>query len=195
MQLPMWHTFARWAFAPPVGRDFLMGIMLLMFLVPTAVAILNRDKKGADDAAKSPEAYSNIHPVAQPTGDPAFYRNGEGVTRERPDVAMNDIPAELQAIFSAASQQEFRTALLRTRSDSTARRMYQQVSGEGVRIRNGSSETSPVLRVMTRGAYVLLDDYSTENGWCKVRLSDGTQGWMKCSFLAPIAPSRPIRWE
>ena len=195
MQPPTWHTFARWAFDPPVGRDFLMSIVLLMFLIPTAVAILNRDKKSAEDAAKSLEACSDIRAVAQPTNDAAVYRTSEGVSRERPDIAVNDIPAELQAIFSGASQQEFRTALLRTRSDSTARRIYQQVSGEGVRIRNGSSETSPVLRTMTRGAYVILDDHSTENGWCKVRLPDRTQGWMKCSFLAPIAPSRPIRWE
>ena len=195
MQHPTWHTFARWAFDPPFGRDFLMGIVLLMFLIPTAVAILNRDKRSADVAAKSLEACKDIRAVGQPTRDAAVYPTSEGVTLERPDIAVNDIPAELQATFSAASQQEFRTALLRTRSDSTARRIYQQVSGEGVRMRNGSSETSPVLRIMTRGAYVILDDYTTENGWCKVRLSDRTQGWMKCSFLAPIAPSRPIRWE
>ena len=117
-----------------------------------------------------------------------------------PDAAL----AALDIMFPATSaadgdaspgRRDFRSALLATSSDSPARRLYQRVDGDGVRLRSAPSESSAVLRRTERDAYVRLEAQFAEGNWCHVRLAEGREGWMKCDFLRPIAPSHAPRWE
>lgn len=83
-------------------------------------------------------------------------------------------------------RERFREALMNTTLNSAARRAYFEVNGEGVRLRSGPSTDFQVLRTTLRGTYVKIK-VRNNNGWCQVRLPEGREGWMKCSFLVPIA--------
>lgn len=93
-------------------------------------------------------------------------------------------------IYSAdreRGREGFRDALLNTALDSAARRVYQQVSGDGVRLRGSPSETGSVLRTIRQGTYVKIKERLADGNWCQVRLPEGREGWVKCNYLQPIA--------
>ena len=137
--------------------------------------------------------------------------DAEAAVHDRPEVANRSMTAgpdpalaALDAMFPATSaadgdaspgRQSFRNALLATGSDSLARRLYQRVDGDGVRLRSAPSESGAVLRRTERDAYVKLKAQFAEGNWCHVRLAEGREGWMKCDFLRPIVSVHAPRWE
>lgn len=137
--------------------------------------------------------------------------DAEAAVQDRPQIAngsmtagLDPVLATLDTMFPATStvdgdaspgRQSFRSALLATGSDSLARRLYQRVDADGVRLRSGPSETSAVLRRTERDAYVKLEAQFAEGNWCHVRLAEGREGWMKCDFLRPIVSVHAPRWE
>jgi uncharacterized protein YgiM (DUF1202 family) len=107
------------------------------------------------------------------------------------------VPADAHAANGDTSprREDFRNALLATGSDSLARRLYQRVDGDGVRVRSAPSENSAVLSRTERDAYVRLEAQFAEGNWCRVRLAEGREGWMKCDFLRPVVSVHAPRWE
>jgi hypothetical protein len=94
-------------------------------------------------------------------------------------------------IYSAdreRGREDFRKALMNTSLNSAARRIYQQVSGDGVRLRGSPSVKGPILRTIRQGTYVKVKEHSVEGNWCQIRLPEGREGWIMCNFLSPIAP-------
>lgn len=123
-----------------------------------------------------------------------------GSMAAEPDPAL----ATLDRMFAATNaangdtsprREDFRNALLATGSDSLARRLYQRVDGDGVRVRSAPSENSAVLSRTERDAYVRLEAQFAEGNWCRVRLAEGREGWMKCDFLRPVVSVHAPRWE
>jgi uncharacterized protein (UPF0333 family) len=81
-------------------------------------------------------------------------------------------------------REQFREALLNTALGPAARRVYQEVTADGARLRNQPGESSTILRPLSRGTYLRVKD---ERGdWCNVRLPEGREGWIFCRFIAPI---------
>jgi len=141
----------------------------------------------------------------------AVQADAQAAVRDRsqavsPSMAAGPEPAlaTLDQMFPATSaangdtsprREDFRNALLATGSDSLARHLYQRVDGDGVRLRSAPSESSTVLRRTERDAYVRLEAQFAEGNWCRVRLAEGREGWMKCDFLRPIVSFHASRWE
>ena len=160
---------------------------------------------------------ARLHDVQKTTQEAAerialgVQTDAEAAVQDRPQPASASMTAgpdpalaALDTMFVATSapdddaspgRQDFRKALLATGSDSLARRLYQRVDADGVRLRSGPSETSAVLRRTERDAYVKLEAQFAEGNWCHVRLAEGREGWMKCDFLRPIVSVHAPRWE
>ena len=93
-------------------------------------------------------------------------------------------------IYSAdreRGREDFRKALMNTALNSAARRIYQQVSADGVRLRSSPSEDASVRRSIRQGTYVKIKERSADGAWCEIRLPEGREGWVKCNFLRHIA--------
>lgn len=65
-----------------------------------------------------------------------------------------------------------------------------ETGGVGVTVRNGPSTSNLPVIVAAEGAILLIMDGPTAGGdyqWWRVRLSDGTEGWVAGDFLTPSA--------
>jgi len=85
-------------------------------------------------------------------------------------------------------REEFRKALMNTSLDSAARRIYFELSTDGVKLRSAPSMEGAILRTMRKGTYVKIKERTGNNEWCQVRMPEGREGWTKCEMLKPIAP-------
>lgn len=84
-------------------------------------------------------------------------------------------------------REEFRNALMNTSLDSAARRIYFELSGDGARLRNTPNPNGSVLRSMRKGTYLKIKERTSNGEWCKIRMPEGREGWVKCELLKPIA--------
>jgi hypothetical protein len=181
--------------------------MLRAFVLSVAVApftLLALNQARLHDIQKTTqEAAEQIGLAVQADAQAAVQERSQAVGRGMvtgPEPAL----AALDQMFPATSasngdtsprREDFRNALLATGSDSLARRLYQRVDGDGVRVRSAPSEDSAVLSRTERDAYVKLEAQFAEGNWCRVRLAEGREGWMKCDFLRPIVSVHAPRWE
>ena len=180
--------------------------MLRAFVLSVAVApftLLALDQVRLHDIRKTTqEAAEQIGLAVQADAQAAVQDRSQavGLVVAGPEPAL----AALDQMFSGTSaasgdtspgREDFRNALLATGSDSLARRLYQRVDGDGVRVRSAPSENSAVLSRTERDAYVKLEAQFVEGNWCRVRLAEGREGWMKCDFLRPIVSVHAPRWE
>ena len=79
-------------------------------------------------------------------------------------------------IYSAdreRGREEFRKALMNTALNSAARRIYFEVTGDGVRLRSTGTADGAVLRTVRQGTYVKIKERSEDGRWCLVRLPEG----------------------
>jgi hypothetical protein len=179
-------------------RAFVLGVAV----APVALLAL--------DQARLPDIRKTTQEAAERIGL-GVQADAEAAVQDRPQAASASMTAgpdpalaALDTMFPATSaadadaspgRQDFRNALLATSPDSLARRLYQRVDGDGVRLRSAPSESSAVLRRTERDAYVRLEGQFVEGNWCHVRLAEGREGWMKCDFLRPIVSVHAPRWE
>jgi hypothetical protein len=120
-------------------------------------------------------------PGSSPEPMDAFFVNEAGISGIALKITIYSADRE-------RGREDFRKALMNTALDSAARRIYQQVSGDGIRLRGSPSETGPVLRTIRHGTYVKVKERSAKDNWCQIRFPEGREGWIKCEFLKPIAP-------
>jgi hypothetical protein len=183
-------------------KSTLCTFVLGVAFSPYALFALNQARL-QDIEKRMQQAAGQLRPSVQADAN-AGAQNGWQADNARapmgPDAAVAAIEKMLPATTpanddSSPGRRDFRLALLATRSDSLARRLYQRIEGDGVRLRSGPSETTAVLRRMERAAYVKLEAQFAEGNWCHVHLAEGREGWVKCDFLRPIVPAYPPRWE
>ncbi len=92
-------------------------------------------------------------------------------------------------IYSAdreRGRQEFRKALMNTALNSAARRIYLEVTGDGIKLRSEPSANGLVLRSIRQGTYVKVSSRSNGGEWSQIRLPEGREGWIKSEFLRQI---------
>jgi hypothetical protein len=183
-------------------RSTLSTFVLGAAFSPFALFALNQARL-QDIEKRMQEAAGQVRMSVQADADAGMQNRSQAdslKTPVGPDPAVDTLEKMLAATSpaneeSSPGRRDFRLALLATSSDSLARRLYQRVDGDGVRLRSGPSETTAVLRRIERASYVKLEAQFAEGNWCHVRLAEGREGWVKCDFLRPIVPAYPPRWE
>lgn len=168
----------------------LIGSLLVAVLAIAAMAIFKSAADAIPDARKTAEKTPKTLLPPSQIGD-----RMDNAAVQKPAPVQDAAAQTLETLFAnyrtdrRNGRREFRKAVMNTAPDSAARRLYLEVSANNIRLRGAPSEDGTVLRTVRRGAYVRLKERSTESGWCEVRLGDGLDGWMKCSFLKPIVES------
>jgi len=91
-------------------------------------------------------------------------------------------------IYSAdreRGREMFKEALMKTSLSSRARDLYREINENGVWLRfTPSTNDNNRIRLLRDGTYVKV--LETKRGFCKVRLPEGREGWVKSNYISKI---------
>ncbi len=176
----------RLAAAPPSGLRWTpIAIGLVVLIIAAGAIAIFRGQPESPADGKKPAAAAPAPPAAfaPPAQAPA-------ARVDQPSVRRDDA---LEKSFAGhanrqSGRETFRRALMETVAGSGARAVYQQLSGDRVRLRATPTFDGAVVTTLRRGTYVKVKEKPAADNWCQAVLADGREGWMKCQFLEPIAP-------
>jgi len=82
------------------------------------------------------------------------------------------------------AKNKFKFVIMKTPLSSSARNIYKETSVKGLRLRSEPNLNGKILRQLKQGT--IVKTIEEKNGWYKVRLSEGSVGWLSMQYVQDI---------